>query len=434
MLSVRRGSGLQFVRSCAAAVAIAGLLVASAASAAQTPSKVALTVKTIGSGTVRAVGRSFTCHAKSCRHTFLAPRERRIVITASAKKGWKLKTWSRPCRGASRACSLRLKTRRSVTVTFVPHGSAPGSQTVTYPASYYTGPLGQHNILPPTGAFLGIWGTTMTQATHLESYVGRKLDILGAFYNSAAGTCYRTAPFSDGKPQAIYDHGAIPIVTWSPGYRLDQINKGSADACIRDVANRAKAFGHLFMLRPYHEFNGDWMIYSGCGQPFIDAWRRTVSIFQQQGATNVAWVYPPDEGYRTCAEQSYPGDRWVDWVATSSYNHDTSTDWCGYHTGWCEFSDMFHSNPSVSLHDHFGPHKPIMFTEIGSVEDPSMPGRKGNWFRNLGSTMKKALAYGRGVVYFDHSTTHYDWRIDTSQSSLNGFRDLAQDPYFNTRS
>jgi hypothetical protein len=274
----------------------------------------------------------------------------------------------------------------------------------------------------------------MTQATHLESYVGRKLDIVGAFYNSAAGSCYNTAPFSDGKPRAIHHHGAIPIVTWSPGYTLDQINAGSADACIRDVANRAKAFGHPFMLRPYHEFNGTWMIYSGCGQSFIDAWRRTVSIFQQQGATNVAWVYPPAEGYRTCAMQSYPGDSWVDWVATSSYNHNTSNGWCGNHTGWCEFSDMFHYDPSVSLHDYFGPHKPIMFTETGSVEDPSTPGRKGNWFRNLGSTMKNDLAYGRAVVYFDMSTTNYDWRIDTTQSSLDGFRDLARDPYFNTRS
>jgi hypothetical protein len=186
------------------------------------------------------------------------------------------------------------------------------------------------------------------------------------------------------------------------------------------------------MLRPYHEFNGDWMIYSGCGRSFIHAWRRTVSIFQRQGATNVAWVYPPAEGYRTCAEHSYPGDSWVDWVATSGYNHDRSTSWCGVHTGWCPFKDIFHFDPSISLHDYFGLHKPIMFTETGSVEDPSAPGRKGNWFRDLGSTMKNDLAYGRAVVFFDQSTSNYDWRIDTSQSSLDGFRDLAQDPYFNT--
>jgi hypothetical protein len=273
----------------------------------------------------------------------------------------------------------------------------------------------------------------MSQALARESYIGRRFDILTARYNSAAGSCYSYAPFADGKPRQISDHGSIPMVSWSPGFTLDQINAGQADACLRDVARRAAAFGSLFLLRMYHEFNGSWMIYRGCGQAFIDAWRRTVSIFRQEGATNAAWVWSVTEGYRTCAFDSYPGDAYVDWVATGAYNRNSSSVWCGYHTGWCQFWELYRFDPSVSLHDRFGPQKPIMFTETGSVEDPAMPGRKGQWFLNVRDRMKTDFVYGRAFVYFDIKYTDADWRVDTSQSSYDGFRALARDTHFNTR-
>jgi hypothetical protein len=41
----------------------------------------------------------------------------------------------------------------------------------------------------------------------------------------------------------------------------------------------------------------------------------------------------------------------------------------------------------------------------------------------------------RMLLYFDNdltSTEGVNWRIDTSSSSLAGFKALAQDPYFNT--
>jgi hypothetical protein len=41
----------------------------------------------------------------------------------------------------------------------------------------------------------------------------------------------------------------------------------------------------------------------------------------------------------------------------------------------------------------------------------------------------------RGLIYFDldmTATAGVNWRLDTSQASLDGFRALAQDAYFNT--
>ena len=321
------------------------------------------------------------------------------------------------------------------TAVVIASSSSSSPSSTSFPASYSNGPLGSRNILPPkaSGAFLGIWDTGMQQALDRESYVGRKFDILTATYNAASGKCYNYAPFADGKSQKQVEHGAIPMVSWSPGFTLDQINAGQADHCFRDVAQRAVAFKHLFFLRMYHEHNGTWMIYSGCGQKFIDAWRRTVSIFRAEGATNIAWVWNPSEGFRVCAFESYPGDEWVDWVATGGYNHNKSTAWCGYHAGWCEFWEIYRFDPKVSLHDRFGPRKPVMFTETGTVEDAATPGRKGQWFRLARDKMRSDLVYGKALVYFDILFADGDWRVNTSQSAYEGFRDLARDPHFNTR-
>ena len=45
----------------------------------------------------------------------------------------------------------------------------------------------------------------------------------------------------------------------------------------------------------------------------------------------------------------------------------------------------------------------------------------------------KATPGTLGFVVFDVAYADGDWRIATSQTSLDGFRDLARDPYFHTR-
>lgn len=306
-----------------------------------------------------------------------------------------------------------------------------------YPASYFSGPAGRSNILPSKarGALLGLWEKDMTQALDRETVFGRRLDLLGAMYNAPLGGCYNTVPFSDGKPQKIVQHGAIPIIHYRPGFTLDEINAGKADDCFRDLGRRVHDFGFPVFLRVYHEFNGTWMPYSGCGDKFISAWRRTVSLVRGAGASNATWVWNPSEKYRDCAFQSYPGDGWVDWVAVDGYNRGTG--WASSKTQcWCEFWQLFRDDPSVALHDAYGPRKPFAVFETGSVEDASQPGRKGQWHLNALASIKNAFPYLKALVYTDldmSASGEPNWRLDTSQSSLDGFTTLARDPYFNTR-
>jgi hypothetical protein len=307
-----------------------------------------------------------------------------------------------------------------------------------YPASYFSGPAGANNILPPTarGAFLGLWEHGLTDAYDREKAFGRRLDLMGSMYKAPLGGCYsNTPPFSNGTPLKIVEHGSIPIVHYKPGFTLDEVNAGKADDCFHDLGQRIHDFGYPVFLRIYHEFNGDWMPYSGCGVTFISAWRRTVSLVRGAGATNAIWVWNPAEKARDCALQSYPGDAWVDWVAVDGYNRGTG--WAGSKTQcWCEFWQLFRDDLSVSLHDVYGPRKPFAVFETGSLEDASEPGRKGEWHVNALASIKQDFPYLKALVYTDldlSSNGGPNWRLDTSQSSLDAFTTLARDSYFNTR-
>jgi hypothetical protein len=113
----------------AGVVALIGLVAAGGASAAKRPGAVSLKVRVTGLGTVRVAGASFTCRQYPCVHTFHIQKGRRIVVRASAAKGWKLTKWAGACTGSQARCSLRLTGWRIALVTFVP----PGNRLNPYP-------------------------------------------------------------------------------------------------------------------------------------------------------------------------------------------------------------------------------------------------------------------------------------------------------------
>jgi len=320
------------------------------------------------------------------------------------------------------------------------------------PATFLSGPAGVKNILPRRrGAFLGTWtdGTYTTLPQNFvsrESQLGRKLDVYHLHYGATRGTCYDTAPLSPGIESWARRRGVYAFVSWSPGYTIAEVNSGAYDPCFRDVARRFKAFGHPIWLRLWWEFNGTWMLWSynsANAKPFIDAWRRVVGIFESVGADNTMFVWSPDEDYYApdTRQVGYPGDAYVDWVASDSYNWNKSDAWCGpFHAGWCEFWEKFHhgfsETKAVGVEVDFRKRKPYLVAETGSLEDLSTPGRKGQWMRNMRDAIKNEFPGLRMLLYSDFDLTTAEgvnWRVDTSQSSLDGFTALARDAYFNTR-
>ena len=348
-----------------------------------------------------------------------------------------------PLVGVQKLCELRDATSSTQPP---PSPSASG-----FPASFTAGPLGGNNILPPKnpGVLMATWPQGASPGSsrygdyaNRESQLGRKLDIYATHYGSPGGGCdygSGSSAFTSGEEQWARDTGHFILINWVPGFSMAQVNAGAADSCFAAFGQRAGAFGQAVLLRIYWEFDGTWMPWRACGQEFINGWRRTVTKIREGGGTNVGFVWSPDGYDRNCANASYPGDDWVDWVGDSMYNRDDSNTWyTPFHAGWADFGEIlsFPSANPPSIYDTYSARKPFMTAETGAEEDPDQAGRKGQWFAEAKDDIKANYPALRAFVYFDvdvRPSEPFNWRLTTSQSSLDGFKALATDPHFNTR-
>jgi Glycosyl hydrolase family 26 len=281
----------------------------------------------------------------------------------------------------------------------------------------------------------GTGGWTQQEVLDFETLVGRKIAI-DHHYRGWAETSW---PSSTGGEQWDVDNGRIPLDSWggSSGFPgLDAVLNGSQDAVIRSTAQRIKAFGRPLFFRPWWEMNGSWMSWCGCNSntpgttdgpaKFVAAWRHMHDIFDQEGATNAVWVWSPH--YRDDPADSwnhwtnyYPGDAYVDWVAFDGYNR--------YASAWKSFSAIFQAP-----YDDYAAAKPFMVAETASVEDPSVPGRKAQWIQEAQTFIQSSMPAVKAFLWFHRPATASDpedWRVDTSQTSLDAYRAMAADPYFN---
>jgi hypothetical protein len=353
------------------------------------------------------------------------------------------------------------KTLRTVVTATNAGGSASATSTQTsvvasttttsssYPSSFYSGPAGTNILLPPNNGYpaKGAWigeesGNGLTQVQSREQYFGRKFNIY-AYY--AQNRC-------DPYPSILADvvsSGHIPLISWfpTPAY-ADQIIAGAADSCIKSFGNAIASQSARVFIRPYWEFNGGWYNYSknsdgtrATAAQEKQMWQHTVDVLRTTGALSKAsLVWCPHEGYYNNGDAwnnptPYPGDSYVDWVCSDVYNHNTSTTWCGpFHTGWCTFAENF-------THGYFAPtytprgveydfrgRKPFMVGETGTVEDPNTPGRKGQWMIDMEKYAKTYMPGLYALNYFDMSSG--GWNLDTSTSSMDGYKTFANDPYF----
>jgi hypothetical protein len=216
--------------------------------------------------------------------------------------------------------------------------------------------------------------------------------------------------------------------------RWASIASGAQDAQIDATAARVKALGRPVFMDFMHEPE-DWVTGNGglgdmgTAADFAAAYRHVVERFRQDGASNVAWVWTVMgySGYDSLYSGGlYPGDDVVDWIAWDPYN------WYSCHgSAWRSFATTVSSFYGwLTANGHAN--KPFMLAEFGSRENTSDPLAKGRWFSDALTTLKSgAFPNLKAMLYFDSQPSECDWRIDTSQASLDGYRQLANDPYLN---
>lgn len=220
--------------------------------------------------------------------------------------------------------------------------------------------------------------------------------------------------------------GATPMVSWEPldgngAIRLSAIAGGVNDEEIIAAARLAKTWDGEFMLRFAHEMNLPSIPW-GPGRPgagaanYIAAWRRIVTIFRNQGADNVRFVWAPniDYGGRPFAGY-FPGDSFVDYAALDGYNFGSSNPGEVWQTMRQVFEPSYRRVTQLSQ-------RPVLITETASSE---IGGNKGGWIRNgFLRDIPSCMPRVEGVIWYDKDL-EADWRINTSSGSLNAYRTVV---------
>ena len=151
-------------------------------------------------------------------------------------------------------------------------------------------------------------------------------------------------------------------------------------------------------------------------QDYIDAWRHVHAVFAGHGAQNAMWVWGPNVfggGAAKDLTPYYPGSDVVDVLALDGYN------W-GSLDVWQTYSQVF--GPSYDVLARLDSQKPVMVAETASTESD---GNKAAWItsaftREIPSRTPRVKI----VVWFDVNK-ETDWRVDSSQTSLDAYRAIA---------
>ena len=210
----------------------------------------------------------------------------------------------------------------------------------------------------------------------------------------------------------ISEKGAIPVVTWEPwdyknpdnpllnyqGYPSKAILSGKYDSHIRSWAIAAKDYKRPLFLRFAHEMNGNWYAWGnyneGSAEEYKKMWIHVYNIFEEEGATNVLWVWSPNntDGYGETQGvlDFYPGGEYVDWVAYSGFNWGSTSK----STVWKDFKNI-----SYAVYIELGKlGKPIMVAETSSV---SIGGNKELWFINTLTKDIPEMPDIKAVVFYN---------------------------------
>ncbi len=278
------------------------------------------------------------------------------------------------------------------------------------------------------------WGATVDQGSgalspavaSLETSTGRDLDIVHTYHR-----WYDTFPTQSERSLA-HDH--LLFLNWQPvnseGARISwaSIAAGRQDHQIDAVAARLRSWGVPVLLSFSHEPELD-VGKSGTPAEFAAAWRHIHDRFVADGARKVHWVWTvmglDQPVWMARYATLWPGDAYVDWIAWDTYN------WAGCRgRSWQSFADTV--SPFYTwLQDHGHANKPYMLAEYGTVESPTDPGRKAQWFRDE-ATALSSFPDLRALVYFDLPAppANCDWLVTTSTSSSAAFGQLARSPAF----
>jgi len=231
----------------------------------------------------------------------------------------------------------------------------------------------------------------------------------------------------------LRSHGWEPMLNVNPYYfsqcpatKLPLYKAIAAGKC-DDFLHRAGANLHK-VKQPFYllfawEMNNqqnEWSVpYTGSSSDdFIAAWRHIYTIFKQEKATKVIWVFCPNvpDNASVPYKKLYPGNKFVDWIGLDGYNWGTSQSW----SQWASFAGVFTS--SYQHLTNIAPNKPLMIAEVNTTDQG---GDKAAWYTDM---LTQQIPYKfhkvNAVVIFNEDRSnqeHVNWDVDINPESLHAF-------------
>jgi mannan endo-1,4-beta-mannosidase len=213
-------------------------------------------------------------------------------------------------------------------------------------------------------------------------------------------------PFQLGFATSAAKHGALTLVQMDGrNISLADIAAGHYDGYLRSFAAQVKAFGRQVVLSFDHEMNGNWYSWGYEHTPaaeFIAAWRNIVTVFRQQGATNVTWMWTINimdtlDDHVALPGSWWPGSAYVNWVGIDGYYYSSSV----------TFAPLF--GPTIADVREFT-HDPILIAETGAAYSAGQSAKISDMFAGVSQ-------FGLlGLVLFDQDGVKVTqtWRINNS--------------------
>ncbi|QJB38459.1 glycosyltransferase [Chitinophaga oryzae] len=234
---------------------------------------------------------------------------------------------------------------------------------------------------------------------------------------------------------AVYNSGAVPMVTWEPWTSrfhqnidhpdqerkvMSLIPTGVFDSYLERFADQVKALNQPLFLRFAHEPDNPAYPWSPAGgntaEEYKRAWRYVHTLFLRRGAMNAIWVWNPWKAAN--AGKYFPGKEFVDWIGVTVLNYGPA------HGGgaWYSFDTLYKPFHQLPL---FRSGLPVMIAEMGS---PSDAGDQTRWFadafRAIGARFPEVHAQvffntGHDANVVKGDTAQYlDWSVRQPQQLL----------------
>jgi beta-mannanase len=190
------------------------------------------------------------------------------------------------------------------------------------------------------------------------------------------------------------------------------IADGAYDGYLREYADSVRDFGHAVVIGFGHEVNAPWYSWGyGHVRPsvFVAAWQHIWTLFQDEGADNVTWLWTINQDRRGTGPVRlwWPGAKYVTWVGIDGYYFRPSD----------TFASAF--GRTIDQVQAFT-HKPILLSEAAVGPRAGQFAKIGNLFDGI--QREKLL----GLVWFDKvqhgSIYRQDWRIEDNPAAQVAFR------------